>query len=257
MQYSRSILAFKPLIHLPPSGYFLSLHLHHRFMFLVVSLHLWLPLPPLTPSGFFNETLGVSKPGAQNFYTVFRLILLNLFVSRNLTLIPLPLSGFSALRSDCTHFRSGILSPDVTQASGVIIFVRQSLSFSELSTSSLCLLDSYSDYVGINISLNNSSLLLFLNVYAPPIRSSLMDSKTDFFSLFILLSSKNLFIVVDFNCYYLLWDSKGTSNPSGEVVFNWVISFKLLPFNNSDIPTLSVAPLAIVPPLPSSLLPLL
>ena len=81
--------------------------------------------------------------------------------------------GFSALRSDCTHSWSGILSPDTAHASGgVIIFVRQGLSFSELSTSSLSLLDSYSDYVGINISLNNSSSVSFLNVYAPPICSS-------------------------------------------------------------------------------------
>ena len=38
--------------------------------------------------------------------------------------------GFSALRSDRTHSRSGILSPDATRASGgVVIFVRQGLSF--------------------------------------------------------------------------------------------------------------------------------
>ena len=75
---------------------------------------------------------------------------------------------FSALRSDCTHSRSGILSPDTTHASGgVIIFVRQGLSFSELSTSSLFSLDPYFDYVGVNISLNNSSSVSFLNVYAP------------------------------------------------------------------------------------------
>ena len=76
--------------------------------------------------------------------------------------------GFSALRSDRTHSRSGIFSSDTTHASGsVVIFVRQGLSFSELSTSSLSLLDPYSDYVGINISLNNSSSVSFLNVYAP------------------------------------------------------------------------------------------
>ena len=76
---------------------------------------------------------------------------------------------FSALRSDRTHSRSGILSPDATHASGgVVIFVRQGLSFSELSTSSLSLLDTYSDYVGVNISLNNSSSVSFLNVHAPP-----------------------------------------------------------------------------------------
>ena len=44
--------------------------------------------------------------------------------------------GFSALRSDRTHSRPGILSPDATHASGgVVIFVRQGLCFSELSTS--------------------------------------------------------------------------------------------------------------------------
>ena len=76
--------------------------------------------------------------------------------------------GFSALRSDRTHSRSGILSPDATHASGgITIFVRQGLSFSELSTSSLSSLDPYSDYVGVNISLNNSSSVSFVNVYAP------------------------------------------------------------------------------------------
>ena len=76
--------------------------------------------------------------------------------------------GYSALRSDRIHFRFGILSRDATHASGgLVIFVRQGLSFSELSTSSLSLLDLYSDYVGVNISLNNSSSVSFLNVYAP------------------------------------------------------------------------------------------
>ena len=48
--------------------------------------------PSLTPSGFFNGMLGVSKPGALNCFTLFHLILLTSFVSRNLTLIYLPLS---------------------------------------------------------------------------------------------------------------------------------------------------------------------
>ena len=111
--------------------------------------------------------------------------------------------GFSALRSDRTHSQYGILSPDTTHArGGVVIFVRQGLSFSELSTSSLSSLDPYSDYVGVNISLNNSSSLSFLNVYAPSIRSSPTDSRTDSFSPSILSSSRNLFILGDFNCYH-------------------------------------------------------
>ena len=91
--------------------------------------------------------------------------------------------GFSALRSDGTHSRSDIFPTDVTDASGaVIIFVRQGLSSSELSTSSLSSLDPYSGYVEVNISINDSFSLSLLNVYAPPIRSSPKDSRTNSFS---------------------------------------------------------------------------
>ena len=122
-------------------------------------------------------------------------------------------------------------------ASGsVIIFVRQGLFFSELSTSSLSSLDPYSDYVGVNISLNNSSSVSFLNVYAPPIRSSPTDGRTDFFSPSIL-PSRHLFILGDFNCHHSLWDSRGTSDPHREEVFDWVISSDLLPLNDPDAPT--------------------
>ena len=147
--------------------------------------------------------------------------------------------GSSALRSDRTHSWSGILSSDTMHASGgVVIFVTQGLSFSELSTSSFSLLDSYSDYVGINISLNNSSSLSFLNVNAPPIHSSPTDGRTDSFSPSILSFSRNLFILGDFNCHHPLWDSRVASDPSGEEVFDWVISSDLFPLNDPDTPTL-------------------
>ena len=123
-------------------------------------------------------------------------------------------------------------------SSGVIIFVRQGLSFSKLSTSSLSSLDPYSDYVGVNISLNKSSSVSFLNVYAPPICSSPTDGRTDSFSPSILPSSRNLFILGDFNCHHPLWDSRGTSDPRREEVFDWVISSDLLPPNDPDTPTL-------------------
>ena len=41
-----------------------------------------------------------------------------------------------------------------------------------------------------------------------------------------------------FNCHHPLWDSRGTSDPRGEEVFNWVISSDLLPLNDPDTPTL-------------------
>ena len=99
---------------------------------------------PLTPSGFFNEMLGISEPGALNFYTLFRLIPLTPLVSRNLILIYISLSGFqdSLLCDLITPTPSpSIFSTDTTQVSGgIIIFVRQGLSFYELSTSFFALL---------------------------------------------------------------------------------------------------------------------
>ena len=139
------------------------------------------------------------------------------------------------MHSNRTHSRSGIFSSDTTHASSsVVIFVRQSRSFSELSTSSLSSLDPYSDYVGINISLNNSSSLFFLNMYAPSIHFSPTNGRTDSLSP----SSRNLFILGDFNCHHPLWDSRATSDPRREEVFDWVISSDLLPLNDPDTPTL-------------------
>ena len=76
----------------------------------------------------------------------------------------------------------------------------------------------------------------FLNVYAPLIRSSPTDGKTDSFSPSIF-PSRNLFILGDFNCHHSLWDSRGTSEPRWEEVFDWFFSSDLLPINDSDTPT--------------------
>ena len=72
----------------------------------------------------------------------------------------------------------------------------------------------------------------------PPIRFSPMDVRTDSFSPSIFPSSRNLFILGDFNCHHPLWDSRGTSDLHGEEVFDWVISFDVLPLNDPDTPTL-------------------
>ena len=74
-------------------------------------------------------------------------------------------------------------------------------------------------------------------MYVPPICSSPLDGRTDSFSPSIL-PSVNLFILGDFKCRHPLWDSRGTSDPRGEEVFNWVISSDLLPLNEPDTPTL-------------------
>ena len=75
-------------------------------------------------------------------------------------------------------------------------------------------------------------------MYVSPIRSSLTDDRTDSFPPSILPSSRNLSILVDFNCHHTVWESRGTSNPSREEVFDWVISSDLLPLNDPDTPTL-------------------
>ena len=125
----------------------------------------------MTLLGFSNGMLEVFEPGALTYFTFFRSILSTILSTLLQGLnwsSSFRIAGFSALRSDRTHSRSGILSPDATHASGgVVIFVRQGLFFSELFTSSLSSLDPYSDYIRVNISLNNSSSLSFLNVYTP------------------------------------------------------------------------------------------
>ena len=75
-------------------------------------------------------------------------------------------------------------------------------------------------------------------MYAPPICSSPTDGRTDSFSPSILPSSRNLFILGDFNCHHPLWDSRVTSEPHGVEVFDWVISSDPLPLNDPDTPTL-------------------
>ena len=71
-------------------------------------------------------------------------------------------------------------------------------------------------------------------MYAPLIRSSPTNGRTDSFSPSILPSSRNLFILGDFNCHHPLWNSRGTSDTRGEEVFDWVISSDLLPLNDPD-----------------------
>ena len=80
---------------------------------------------------------------------------------------------FSALRSDCTHSWSGILSlvmPGTLAAASSFSPGRTYPSRSFLPLSSV---DPYSDYVRVYSS--------FLNVYAPSIRSSPTNSRTDSF----------------------------------------------------------------------------
>ena len=79
----------------------------------------------------------------------------------------------------------------------------------------------------------------FLNVYAPPlfVPPQQMAEPTPFLPQFFSPPEISSFLG-DFNCHHPLWDLRGTSDPCGEEVFDWVISSDLLPLNDPDTPTL-------------------
>ena len=221
MHHSHPILAFKLFILFPPTLYLLPLHPHHRLMLLAVSLYLLLSLS-------VPNSLRVLQWNAGGL-RARRTKLLHFLSSHPVDLIYIQESNlnlsssfwipeFSALQSHGTHSRSGIFSTDVADASGgVIIIVKQGSFFSELSTSSLSSLGPYSDYSEVNISLNGSSSLSFLNVYAPPIRSSSKDSRTNFFSLSILPSYVEA-EAVDFSRFRFRFHRKSTASASTSLV---------------------------------------
>ena len=184
-QHSHPTLAFKLLILFPPTLYLLPLYPHHRLMLLAVSLYLllFLPLPNSLRVLQWNAGgLQARRTKLMHFISSHPVDLIYIQESNLNLSSSFRIPGFSALQSHGTHSQSGIFSTDVADASGgVIIFVKQGLFFPELSTSSLSLLGPYSDYVEVNISLNDFSSLSFLNVYAPPICSSTKDSRTNFF----------------------------------------------------------------------------
>ena len=213
MQHSHPTLAFKPLILFPPTLYLLPLHPHHRLMLLAVSLYLLLSLPLPYSLRILEWNAGGLRARSTKLphFISFQPVDLIWIQESNFNLSSsFRIPGFSALRSDGNHSRSGIFSTNVTDASGgVIIFVKQCLPFSELSTSSLSLLGPYFDYAEANVSLYDSSSLSFLNVYAPSIRSSPKDRRTNFFSLSILPSyveaeavefSRFCFHILDYTC---------------------------------------------------------
>ena len=186
MQHSHPTFAFKPLILFPPTLYLSPLRPNHCLMLLAVSLYLLLPLAlPKSLRVLQWNAVGLRARSTEllHFISSHPVDLICIQESNLNSSSSFRIPGFSALRSDSTHSRSGIFTTDVTNASGgVIIFVRQSLSFSELSTSSLSSLDPYSNYVEVNISLNASFSLSFLNVYVLSFRSSPKNIRINFFS---------------------------------------------------------------------------
>ena len=140
---------------------------------------------------------------------------------------------------------------------GGITFVRQGISFSELSTSSLSSLNPYSNYVAVSISLNKSSSLSFLNAYAPlfPL-PQWMAEPTPFLPPFFPPPE-----ISSFWWTSIAITSSGTqevlSTPAGRKYSTGSSLQTSSPSMTLTHPPFFITPLAVAPFLTSSLLPLL
>ena len=132
MQRSHPTFAFKLLTLLPTTLYLLPLLPFHFLMFWLfsyTSCFLFLP----DSLRVFQWNAGGLQASSTELLHFISIQESNFNLSYSFRIL-----GFSTLRSDRTHSRSGIFSPDEPLASGgVIIFVRKKLSFSKFSTSSL------------------------------------------------------------------------------------------------------------------------
>ena len=194
MRHSHSILTFKLLIPLLPTSYLLTTA-SCSWLFLYTFCFLF----SLDSLRVLQWNAGGLRARSTKLLHLFRLIPLTLFVSRNPTLIYLSLSRFlDSLLCDLIAPTPGLvfflLMPRTLAAALSFLSGRAYPPLTFLPPLFLRLTP-YSDYVGVNISLNNFSSLSFLNVYATPIRSSPRDSRTDFFFSSILPFFRNFFIL--------------------------------------------------------------
>ena len=134
--------------------------------------------------------------------------------------------------------RRGTTNSTGNLGGGVLILVKNSLSYTSLSTQSLSSLDPSSDYLAIAVKIKGTAPIHLFNVYVPPIRSSSSDSRPKSFSPFLLPSSPTTYIFGDFNSHHSSWDSHSPEDHSGKDLFDWLLSSDLLPLNNPEHHTL-------------------
>ena len=140
MQHPHPSFTFKPLFPLLPISYILPQYPHHRLMLQTGYLYLLLSLPPDSLRFLKSKAgdLGARSTELLHFILSHPVDLICMQESNLSSSSSFRIPRFSALRSDRTHSRPGIFSSDTMHASnGVVIFIRQGLSFSELSTSTL------------------------------------------------------------------------------------------------------------------------
>ena len=135
--------------------------------------------------------------------------------------------------------RRGTTNSTGNLGGGVLILIKNDLTYTSLSTQSLSSLDPSSDYLAIAVKIRGVSPIHLFNVYVPPIHSSSSDSRPKFFASFLLPSSLTTYTFGDFNSHHSSWDSHSPEDQSGKDLFDWLLSSDLLPLNNPENPTTS------------------
>ena len=146
--------------------------------------------------------------------------------------------GYKTLQKNRFMTRRGTTNSTGNLGGGVLILVKNGLSYTSLSTQSLSSLDPSSDYLAIAVKIKGAAPIHLFNVYVPPIRSSSSDSRPKSFSPFLLPSSPTTYIFGDFNSHHSSWDSHSPEDHSGKDLFDWLLSSDLLPLNNPEHHTL-------------------
>ena len=146
--------------------------------------------------------------------------------------------GYKTLQKNRSMTKRGTTISTGNLGGGVLILVKNGLTYTLLSTQSLSSLDPSSDYLAITIKIKGASPKHLFNVYVLPIHSSSSDSHPKSFSPFLLPSSPTTYIFVDFNSHHSSWDSHSPEDQSGKDLFDWLLSSDLLPINNREHHTL-------------------
>ena len=146
--------------------------------------------------------------------------------------------GYKTLLKNRFMTRRGTTNPTENLGGGVLILVKNGLSYTSLSTQSVSSLGPSSDYLAIAVKIKRAAPIHLFNVYVPPIRSSSSDSRPKSFSPFLLPSSPTTYIFGDFNSHHSSWDSHSPEDHSGKDLFDWLLSSDLLPLNNPEHHTL-------------------
>ena len=146
--------------------------------------------------------------------------------------------GYKTLQKNRSMTRRGITISTGNLGGGVLILVRNDLTYTSLSTQSLSSLDPSSNCLAITVKIKGASPIYLFNVYVPPIRSSSSNSRPKSFSPFLLPLSPITYVFGDFNNHTSSWESHSPEDQSGKDLFDWLVSSDLSPINSPEHHTL-------------------